>query len=76
MINEEALAELRATLEADGYRLDADEVEGRIRVQVSATSEACADCLVPKPVFLGILRNSLGVSEQSIDLTYPADEPS
>jgi hypothetical protein len=74
MVDEEALQELRSSLEADGYRLDVRrEGGGRVGVRVSATPAACADCLVPKPVLRGILQQALGVAAESIDLSYPSE---
>ena len=46
---------------------------GRVRVMISATPDACADCLVPKDLMRGILGQALGVPDDAIDLTYPAD---
>ena len=45
----------------------------RILVTISATPEACADCLVPKDLMRGILEQALGVPADTIDLTYPRD---
>jgi hypothetical protein len=69
----EGLQAIRTSLEADGYILQVDEGDGRVAVQISATPEACEDCLVPKPLMRGILGQALGVAEDSIDLTYPVD---
>ncbi|MQA83826.1 MAG: hypothetical protein GEV03_04100 [Streptosporangiales bacterium] len=71
MVDEEGLQALRTSLEADGYRLEVQEEGDRVGVRISATAEACADCLVPEPVLRGILQQTLGVPEGSIDLTYP-----
>lgn len=71
MLDEQAIQDLRSSLDADGYRLEINEEGDRVNVAVVATPEACADCLVPRALFLGILEGSLGVSEHSIDLTYP-----
>lgn len=71
MINEEALQGLRSSLDSDGYRLEVNEKGERVSVAIVATPEACPDCLVPKPLMLTILVDSLGVPEESIDLTYP-----
>lgn len=75
MVDEEGLRSLRSTLEADGYRLEVQEEGDRVEVRISATPEACPDCLVPEPVLRGILQQTLGVPEGSIDLTYPNDVP-
>lgn len=74
MTNEDGLTELRSSLEADGYRVDVAEAGDRVEVAISATPDACPDCLVPKPLMLGFLEQALGVSEQAIDLTYPNEQ--
>ncbi len=74
MVDEEALGSLRRTLEADGYRLHVREDQGgRVAVRISATPDACADCLVPKPLLRSILHRALGVAEESIDLELPSE---
>ena len=47
--------------------------ESRVSVVISATPEACEDCLVPKDLMRGILSNALGVAGDTIDITYPAE---
>lgn len=74
MVDEAGLRTLRTALEADGYLLDVSEEAGRLDARVSAGPEACEDCLVPKPVMIAMLRQALGVPEQSIDLRYPGEE--
>ena len=64
---------LAQSLEADGYHMAIDGDESRISVVISATPEACEDCLVPKDLMRGILSNALGVAGNTIDITYPAD---
>jgi hypothetical protein len=66
---------LRSTLAADGYLLDIAEDGTRIRVTISATPQACADCLVPKDLMRSILGDTLGVPPDAIDLIYPLDSP-
>jgi hypothetical protein len=73
MIDTERAVALRATLAADGYLMEIAAEKDRIRVTISATPQACADCLVPKDLMRGILGQALGVPEHTIDLTYPAD---
>ena len=72
MIDLEGLAAIRTSLEADGYEIDVTEGE-RVAVVISATPEACAECLVPPSVMVPILEHALKVPGASIDLTYPAD---
>jgi hypothetical protein len=71
MVDEAGLAVLRSALEADGYRLEVRELGDRLDASITATPSACADCLVPKPVFRAMLQRALGVPETSIDLRYP-----
>jgi hypothetical protein len=72
MIDNERARALRTSLAADGYDLEIAEDSGRFGVTISATPEACADCLVPKDLMRGILGQALGVAPESIDLTYPS----
>jgi hypothetical protein len=64
---------LAQSLEADGYRMAIDEADSRVSVVITATPDACEDCLVPKDLMRGILSQSLGVDGDTIDITYPAD---
>ena len=64
---------LAQSLEADGYHMAIEGDESRISVVISATPQACEDCLVPKDLMRGILSNTLGVAGDTIDITYPAD---
>jgi hypothetical protein len=64
---------LRSTLAADGYLLEVAEDGDRVRVTISATPQACADCLVPPDLMRGILGQALGVPPDAIDLTYPEE---
>jgi hypothetical protein len=56
-------------------RKNEDPGPGVTRVTISATPQACADCLVPKDLMRGILGQTLGVPEDAIDLMYPLDSP-
>jgi hypothetical protein len=73
MINTERAVELRSSLAADGYEMDIAESGDRVSVTITATEQACADCLVPKDLMRGILGKTLGVDRDAIDLTYPSD---
>jgi hypothetical protein len=66
---------LAQSLEADGYHMDIDGDDSRISVVISASPEACEDCLVPKDLMRGILSNALGMPGDTIDITYPVDLP-
>jgi hypothetical protein len=74
-MNTRRLAEFRTSLQADGYDLEVNEDNGRVGVKISATPDACADCLVPEPLMRGIMSQTLEVPEDSIDLTYPSEIP-
>jgi len=75
MIDTERAVALRSTLAADGYLMEIAEDGGRVRVTISATPDACADCLVPKDLMRAILGEALGVSPDAIDLAYSLDPP-
>jgi hypothetical protein len=66
---------LAQSLEADGYHMAIDGDDSRVFVVITASPEACEDCLVPKDLMRGILSNALGVSGDAIDISYPADSP-
>ncbi|WP_432842608.1 hypothetical protein [Dactylosporangium sp. CA-092794] len=73
---ETALSPLTTALRADGYLLHLAVADGGgLRVRVEAGPDACADCLVPKPLFASILRDRLGeagVTVGELALEYPA----
>jgi hypothetical protein len=73
VIDEAGLARLRMTLEADGYGIDVSEEGPRLLARITATPEACADCLVPKPLMLAMLERELGVPGGAIELSYPGE---
>ncbi len=66
---------LSSALAADGYQLAIDEVDSRISAVITAGPDACADCLVPKDLFRGMLSHEIGVAPDLIDVTYPVDLP-
>jgi hypothetical protein len=72
MFSAQGLESMRATLVADGYELDAREEGERVVVTITATPEACEDCLAPPDVMRAILGKSLAVPAEAIDLHYPA----
>ena len=73
MGDDEQVRELQRSLEADGYRLELEERDGRVGAVISAGPGTCADCLVPKDLMRAMLGRALGVDEQAIDLRYPSD---
>jgi hypothetical protein len=72
MIDAERAVALASSLAADGYHLAVAERGDRVRVTITATPQACADCLVPEDLMRGILGQALGVPPAAIDLTYPS----
>ena len=68
----ERAGEIAATLAADGYPMEIAEAGRRVRVTITATPQACADCLVPQDMMRGILGQAFGVPRDAIDLTYPS----
>jgi hypothetical protein len=72
-IDHAELEEFRKALAADDYRLDVDISAGSAAVCIVAGPDACADCLVAKPMMRSMLAPVLGVAADDIDLTYPAD---
>jgi hypothetical protein len=61
---EQALQPLRSMLAADGYALaTSDSADGRgIVLDVTATPEACAECLAPASVIASVARSCLADS--------------
>jgi len=72
MIDAERTRVLASSLAADGYQLEIAEAGDRVRVTITASPQACADCLVPKDLMRGILGQAFGVPPDAIDLTYPS----
>jgi len=72
-IDESALADLRGALAADDYQLAVAESADGVAVRITAGPAACEECLVPKPLMRSVLRDALGVAEESITLIYPTD---
>jgi hypothetical protein len=73
-IDETALDGLRATLAADDYAMQMHRDGAGVQVRITAGPDACADCLVPKPIMRSILHSALGVPEEAIALVYPGDD--
>ncbi len=71
MMDTERAGGIAASLAADGYLMEVTEAGDCVRVTITATPQACADCLVPEKLMRGILGQALGVPQDAIDLTYP-----
>ena len=69
------LAQLRSMLEADGYGVEWRPTgPASVELEIVAGADACAECLVPKGVMLGIAGNLLtpaGVT--ATEIVYPAE---
>ena len=69
-----SLADLRIAYQADGYDLIVDGVaDGVAKVRIAAGADACADCLVPKPIAVEMIKASLDAVPEvkDVELTYP-----
>lgn len=75
---EAALEKMKTMLGADGYELDVSVADGGVTLDVRATPEACAECLVPKSLFASMATDMLAKGGVTIDaanvqVTYPAE---
>ena len=59
MIDAERARVLASSVAASGYQLAVAEAGNRVRV--TASPQACADCLVPQDLMRGILGQAFGV---------------
>ena len=74
----EILVGVRGALEADGYGMSIEPADAGIHITVTATGDACAECLVPVEVFEGIISSALekdGLTVEKIEVTYPTVAP-
>jgi hypothetical protein len=72
----DALEGLRSMLAADGYDLGIALADERLVLEVTATADACADCLVPPATMETIMRGALQragvpVDELTLELHHP-----
>jgi hypothetical protein len=65
--------EIRTTLAADDYHLTVVNKGDSVEVRIAAGPDACADCLIPKPLMRAMLGDALAVPEHTINLRYPTD---
>lgn len=73
---DDALADVRAMLESDGYTLSVERIdEGTAYLTVGATESACEECLAPKVVISEVILNAINhvPGIDSVALTYPTD---
>ncbi len=74
-----ALAATRKGLGVANYSLGLAERNGRLLLTVDAKEGACEECLVPKSLFLQMVRDEIAEGGQhvdGIDVVYPMDEKS
>ncbi len=73
-----AIAPTREGLQAANFGLDVVERNGRLVLAILVNGGACGDCLVPKSMFLRMVRDEIaegGLSVKDIDVIYPVDLP-
>jgi hypothetical protein len=76
VVIEQHLADIRAALAADGYRLSVASVRSdALSLNIEAVDGACADCLVPAKVMEMIVRAAIPDEARFslVEITYPAD---
>lgn len=73
------LASMAETLALDGYRLEVVVIEsvqegtpGQVELKVVPTDGACAECLIPKPIFTSMVLDRLG-TQWTVDVDYPKE---
>ena len=73
---DEQLSEVRGVLQADGYELRVDGLEGGLlRLTVIAGEDACEECLMPKDIMVMMVQDSLQSQPEirRIEVSYPHD---
>jgi hypothetical protein len=72
---EAQLAQIQSMLGPDGYELEwRSSGDDSIELEVVAGPDACAECLVPKKVMLGIVNSMLAEVGVTVSgLVYPTD---
>jgi hypothetical protein len=76
---EYALERMRSMLACDGYHLSVERGVGRVVLTVTAGPDACAECLVPRDLFLSVALDALrngGAALQdatALELVYPSE---
>jgi hypothetical protein len=74
-IDQAQLDDFRKSLEADDYHLDVQVHGDAATARIEAGPTACAECLVPKPLFAAVLSPLVGVPADRIEVTYPTEFP-
>jgi hypothetical protein len=73
-----ALRPITEALESDGYNVAVEMDRGAVTVRVSAGPDACAECLVPKPLMSELVLQALGdagigIAVDQVTLAYPGE---
>jgi hypothetical protein len=71
-----AISATRKGLEASGFSVSCADRADTLTVSVRAGPDACAECLVPKPVLQSIIGGELaaqGIQVAGVEVIYPAD---
>lgn len=65
---EAALDILRPGLDSDGFELTVEEIgsDGQVRVALTATPEACMDCLVPDEMMVDMIKGVMQEMEPTV----------
>jgi hypothetical protein len=72
---DDSLAQFSKTLATDGYLLSSElSDDGELVLRVSATEDACPDCLVPKASMLRILKIAIPAGYERVTLRYPGEK--
>jgi hypothetical protein len=72
---DDSLAQFSKTLATDGYLLSSELSDGgELVLRVSATKDACPDCLVPKASMLRILKVAIPAGYERVTLRYPGEK--
>lgn len=72
-----SLAATREGLEVAGFSLQIAERNGRLNLTIGANKGACEECLVPKSLFLQMVRDEIAAGGEQvggIDVVYPVDQ--
>lgn len=71
---EDALSGLGQAFAADGYALRVVELDGpKLKIKIDAGPDACAECLVPLPVMVALIKTDLpkDMGILQVDVDYP-----
>lgn len=71
-----ALADMRTMLAADGYDMSLRATgTDTLAIEILAGPDACAECLVPKHIMAGIIKDALGslLPAAQVQVSYPAE---